>query len=102
MSYNHTNRSLKAQFSFNGLKIKLFDEDFQHALENHPGEVTLDQIQSCLEGPDVIIESKHLKVKDEYFVVVVHITSQGIGEVRTAYRATYIKRGKVLFQKENK
>jgi hypothetical protein len=111
MNYNQKNKLLRAHFNFNGLKIKLFDEDYQHALENHPGEVTIEQIQSCLESPDMIIESKHAKnaclfyekkLEDEYFVVVVHIIGQGIGEVRTAYKATYLKRGRVLFVKENK
>lgn len=97
------------EFEFNGLKIKLFEEDFAHAIENHPGEVTLDEIRNCVQRPDLIIESiqgknaclfYEMKIKDDYFVVVVHVAGNAIGEIRTAYRTTYIKKGKILFKKE--
>ena len=101
---------LKAEYKFKDLKIKLYDEDLQHAVENHPGEVTMDQIQSCVENPDKVIASLQgnngclfyeKKDQDDYFVVVVHTTGTLTGEVRTAYKSTYIKKGKVLFDKEN-
>ncbi len=42
MSYIKHKKSLIAEYSFNGLKIKLYAEDLQHALDNHPGEVSED------------------------------------------------------------
>ena len=47
-------KKLMEEFEFNGIKIKLFDEDFEHAIDNHPGEVDLDEIRSCLTNPDFI------------------------------------------------
>ncbi len=102
-------KKLMEEFEFNGLKIKLFEEDFAHAIENHPGEVTLEEIRNCIKQPDFVIESLQgknaclfyeMKIKDDYFVVVVHVAGNAIGEIRTAYRATYLKKGKVLFKKE--
>ena len=110
MSYNNSGRILKAEFQFKTLKIKLYEEDFEHALDNHPGEVSLKEIGNCIENPDTVIESRQgknaclfyqKKIKDEFFVVVVHTTTVGDGEVRTAYMASYIKKGRVLYNKEN-
>ena len=104
-------KKLMEEFEFNGLKIKLYDEDLAHAISEHPGEVTQDAIRNCIQRPDLIIQSiqgknaclfYEIKIKDEYFVVVVHVTTAGSGEVKTAYKATYIKNGKVLFKKGNK
>ena len=102
---------LKAEYTFKGLKIRLYEEDFQHALVNHPGEVTMDKIKRCIENPDKVIDSKNgnngclfyeKKMGNDYFVVVVHVSGPGVGEVKTAYEATYIKSGKVLFDRESK
>lgn len=108
-AYNWVMKKLMEEFEFNGLKIKLYEEDFTHAIENHPGEVTTDAIRNCIERPDLVIESiqgknsclfYELKVKDDYFVVVVHVLGAGIGEVKTAYRSTYVKKGRVFFKRE--
>ena len=57
MSYSKSVKVLTAEYDFNGLKIKLYDEDLRHALDNHPGEVSVDEIKSCVENPDKVIES---------------------------------------------
>jgi hypothetical protein len=104
-------KKLMEEFEFNGLKIKLFEEDFEHAIENHPGEVTLEGIRKCITQPDFIIESiqgkngclfYEIKMENDYFVVLVHVIGNAIGEIRTAYEATYIKKGKILFKKDKK
>lgn len=108
MGYNDT-RILKVEYLFKTLKIKLYVEDFQHALENHPGEVSLAKVKSCIENPDKVIQSRQgmnaclfyqMKTDEDYFVVVVHITTPGTGEIKTAYKATYMKMGIVLYNKE--
>jgi hypothetical protein len=108
MGYNG-HSVLRAEYVFRTLKIKLYDEDFQHALGNHPGEVSLDKIKSCIETPDKVIQSLRgknaclfyqIKMADYFFVVVVHVTSAGAGEIKTAYESTYVKTGKVLYSKE--
>jgi hypothetical protein len=104
-------KKLIEEYEFNGLRIKLYDEDFEHALSAHPGEVTLDAIRNCIQQPDLVIRSVQgknaclfyeMKIQDEYFVVVVHVIESGTGEIKTAYKTTYIKNGTVLFKKENK
>ena len=104
-------KKLMEEFEFAGLKIKLFEEDFAHATENHPGEVTLLEIRNCIEHPDLVIKSiqgknaclfYEMKIKDDYFVTAVHITGAGAGEVKTAYKTTYVKKGTILFKKEKK
>jgi hypothetical protein len=111
MSYSSNTRVLLEEFEFNGLKIKLYNEDLQHALDNHPGEVTQAEIGACIENPDKVIQSLvgvngclfyQKRIIDEYFVVVVHTTGSGTGDVKTAYKATYVKKGTVLFDKEKK
>lgn len=96
-----------------GLKIEIWDIDFQHALEGHP-EVTIDRIKNALNDPIQVIQSKtsnraclfyNLEVEDHpefgkiYFCVVVGVLNDGKGKMETAYEANYIKKGTVLFNK---
>jgi hypothetical protein len=97
-----------------GLKIQIWQDDFQHALDGHP-EVTLDRVKIALQSPLAVIESKHsknaclfytLEGVDEktkertYFCVVVAVLGGGVGKMETAYETTYMKSGKVLHGKE--
>ncbi len=102
---------LLEEYEFNGLRIKLFDVDLKHALSEHPGEVSQDLIRNCIQQPDLVVQSiqgknaclfYEMKLRNDYFVVVVHVTGPGAGEIKTAYNATYIKNGTVLFKKETK
>ncbi len=40
-----------------GLKIQIWDVDFQHALEGHP-EVTIERIKKSLKKPLKVVQSK--------------------------------------------
>lgn len=100
-----------------GLRIQVWHEDFQHALEGHP-EVTIERVRGALKAPFKVVESKHskraclfysLEFRDEatdearYFCVVVGVLGDGKGKMETAYETTYVKKGKVLFERgENK
>jgi len=99
--------------SVGGLRIQIWHEDFQHALEGHP-EVTLDRVRAVLAEPAKVIESKHsrnaclfysLELVNEltgektYFCVVVAVIGSGAGKMETAYETTYLKNGRVMFQK---
>jgi hypothetical protein len=99
----------------NGLKIEIWDVDFQHALEGHP-EVTLDRIKAALNDPLKVIQSKRsnraclfykLDIENHpdfgkiYFCVVVGVLGQGKGKMETAYETTYLKSGTVLYPKED-
>jgi len=99
--------------SIGGLKIQIWSEDFQHALEGHP-EVTLDNVRTVLQQPVRVVESKHSKnaclfysfedVNEQtgekhYFCVVVAVIGSGIGKMETAYQTTFMKFGKVIFEK---
>ena len=42
------------------------------------------------------------KIGNNYFVVVVHLTMKGTGEIKTAYLTNYVKKGKRLYQKDQK
>lgn len=97
-----------------GLKIEIWDVDFQHALDGHP-EVSIDRIKKSLEKPYKVVQSKksnrvclfyNLEIENDpkfgtiYFCVVVGVLSDGKGKLETAYETTYIKTGKVLFELE--
>jgi hypothetical protein len=99
-----------------GLKIEIWDVDFQHALEGHP-EVTLERIKETLRNPIKVIQSKksnraclfyRLEIEDHpefgkiYFCVVVGVLGDGKGKLETAYETTFIKSGTILYPKENK
>ena len=96
-----------------GLKIQIWDVDFQHALEGHP-EVTIERIKKSLKNPIKVIQSKksnraclfyNLEIENDpefgaiYFCVVVGVFGNGIGKMETAYETTYIKSGTVLFER---
>ena len=96
------------------LEIEIWDLDFQHALEGHP-EVTIERIRNSLKSPIKDVQSKrsaraclfyNLEIEDDpdfgkiYFCVVVAVLGQGKGKMETAYETTYIKSGKVLFEKK--
>ncbi len=98
--------------SVGGLKIQIWHEDFQHALDGHP-EVTLDRIRGVLQQPIKVVESKHsrnsclfysVEMTDEktgeksYFCVVVAVIGSGTGKMETAYETTYMKSGRVIFE----
>lgn len=105
-------RQLVDKYKFGSIEVSLYDDDLKHAMDSHPGEVTLEKIKSCILDPDKVIESLNAKNaclfyekkdEEEYFVVVVHLVQtkvESVGEIRTAYDSTYIKKGKVLFDKE--
>ena len=104
-------KQLIEEYEFNGLRVRLYDVDLEHALSEHPGEVTREAIRNCIQQPDLVIQSiqglnaclfYEKKIQDEYFVVVVHVIESGAGEVKTAFRATYIKNGTVLFKRRTK
>ena len=97
-----------------GLKIEIWDVDFQHALEGHP-EVTIERIKSSLEKPIKVVQSKksnraclfyNLEIEDHpefgkiYFCVVVGVLGDGKGKMETAYETTCVKTGTVLYEKE--
>ncbi len=98
-----------------GLKIEIWDVDFQHALENHP-EVTMERIKKSLLKPVKVVQSKKsnrvclfysLEIKNDpdfgpiYFCVVVGVLGDGKGKMETAYETTVIKKGTILFEKES-
>ena len=108
VDYYDIMKKLIKEFEFNGIKIKLYDEDLAHAQEEH-SEATPESIEACICNPDMVIESKRgknaclfyeVKTKDNYFVVVVHVVGAGLGEIRTAYDSDYIKDGRVIYKKE--
>ena len=89
----------------------MYEDDYKHALEEHPGEVSLDSIEKCIMNPDLVVRSKHgnnaclfyeKKIERNYFVVVVHLNTFGEGEIKTAYLANYVKKGNILFKREEK
>lgn len=96
-----------------GLKIQIWDVDFQHALEGHP-EVTIERIKKSLKSPIKVVQSKksnraclfyNLEIENDpefgtiYFCVVVGVLGDGKGKMETAYETTYMKSGTVLFEK---
>lgn len=96
-----------------GLKIQIWDVDFQHALEGHP-EVTIERIKKALMKPLLVVQSKkssrvclfyNLEIENDaefgviYFCVVVGVLGDGKGKMETAYETTYTKTGKILFDK---
>ncbi len=99
-----------------GLKIEIWDVDFQHALDGHP-EVTIERIRNSLIDPIKVVKSKksnrvclfyNLEIENDpefgtiYFCVVIGVLSDGIGKMETAYETTFVKSGDVLFEKEKK
>lgn len=99
-----------------GLKIQIWDVDFQHALEGHP-EVTIERIKTSLKNPIKVVQSKksnraclfyNLEIKNDpdfgtiYFCVVVGVLGDGKGKMETAYETTVVKKGTILFEKETK
>jgi len=90
-----------------GLKIQIWDVDFQHALDGHP-EVTIERIRKSLISP---VKSNraclfyNLEIENDpefgeiYFCVVVGVLGDGIGKMETAYETTYTKSGKVLYER---
>jgi hypothetical protein len=95
-----------------GLKIQIWDVDFQHALEGHP-EVTIERIKNTVKNPIKVVQSKrnngaclfyNFEMDDPefgkvYFCVVVGVLGDGKGKMETAYETTFIKKGTVLFDK---
>ena len=92
-----------------GLKIQIWDVDFQHALEGHP-EVTIERIKASLKSPIKVVQSKksnraclfyNLEIENDpdfgtiYFCVVVGVLGDGKGKMETAYETTLVKTGKV-------
>lgn len=74
-----------------GLEIEIWDIDFQHALDGHPG-VNLERIRNSLKNPIKVIQSKkstraclfyNLEIEDDlefgkiYFCVVVAVLGDG-------------------------
>lgn len=99
-----------------GLKIQIWDVDFQHALDGHP-EVSIERIREALKDPITVVKSKksnraclfyNLEFEEDpefgkiYFCVVVGVLGSGAGKMETAYETTFVKSGKVLFNKESK
>lgn len=97
-----------------GLKIEIWDVDFQHALDGHP-EVSIERIRNSLKDPIKVVQSKRsnraclfytLEIENHpdfglvYFCVVVGVTGDGKGKMETAYETTYIKQGNVLYEKK--
>ena len=95
-----------------GLKIQIWDVDFQHALDRHP-EVSIERIRKSLKNPIKVVQSKrshrvclfyNLEIEDHpefgtiYFCVVVGVIGDGNGKMETAYETTYIKKGIVLYE----
>jgi hypothetical protein len=110
---NEGNPMIEEVASLGGLKIQIWHNDFQHALDGHP-EVTLDRVKGALRSPIAVIETKHSKnaclfytiecvdekTKEKtFFCVVVAVLGSGIGKLETAYETTYMKSGKVLHGK---
>lgn len=98
-------------YGFGGLKIQIWNVDYQHALAGHP-EVSIERIKEALMKPVKVIKSQHservclfynLEIKDDpvfgniYFCVVVGVMGNGVGKMETAYETTYIKKGQPLF-----
>lgn len=99
-----------------GLKIQIWDVDFQHALDGHP-EVTIERIRKSLKKPIKVVQSKRsnraclfytLEIENHpefgmiYFCVVVGVIGDGKGKMETAYETTYIKKGNVLYESPKK
>jgi hypothetical protein len=99
--------------SVGNLRIQIWHEDFQHALEGHP-EVTLERVRAVLADPARVVESRHsrnaclfysFELVDEltgektYFCVEVAVIGDGKGKMETAYETTYMKNGRVIFEK---
>ena len=96
-----------------GLKVQIWTEDFQHALEGHP-EVSIEKVRKTIKEPFKVVESKKsnraclfysFEVEGEkgettYFCVVISVLGDGKGKMETAYETTFIKTGKVLHDKE--
>ncbi len=98
-----------------GLKVEIWDVDFQHALDGHP-EVTIERIRMALTDPVKIVQSKrnnrvclfyNLEIENDpdfgkiYFCVIVGVIREGKGKMETAYETTYIKNGNILYEKKN-
>lgn len=116
MGSEEENELLEEVDAVGGLKIQIWREDLQHALNGHP-EVTIDKVKDTLKNPLKIIKSKtsnrvclfySFEIEDEasseimYFCAVVGVIKEGIGKLETAYETTYIKKGKVLFGRGKK
>ena len=99
-----------------GLKIEIWDVDFQHAIDGHPA-VSIERIRNSLKNPIKVIQSKKsnrvclfytVEIESDpefgtiYFCVVVGVMGPGKGKLETAYETTYIKSGAVLFDREGK
>jgi hypothetical protein len=99
-----------------GLKIQIWDVDFQHALEGHP-EVSIARIINALKNPIKVVQSKksnraclfyNLEIENDpnfgkiYFCVVVGVLGDGKGKMETAYETTFVKTGTVLFEMAHK
>ena len=99
-----------------GLKIEIWDVDFQHALDGHP-EVSIERIRGALKAPLKVIKSKwsnraclfysleldnHPTFGKVYFCVVVGVDGSGKGKMETAYETTDIKSGEILYEQESK
>ena len=96
-----------------GLKIEVWNVDFQHALDGHP-EVSIERIRKTLKSPIKVVKSKKsnraclfytLEIENDpvfgtiFFCVVVVVLREGQGKMETAYETTFIKTGEILFSK---
>ena len=113
MSESENNRLIEEIDAIGNLKIEVWSDDFQHALEGHP-EVTIERVRSALKNPVKVVQSKYSAVAclfysyeccDEkegasiYFCVVVALFKEGKAKLETAYEKTYMKAGTVLFER---
>lgn len=113
MDTEEQNELLEEVDAIGGLRIQIWREDLQHALEGHP-EVTMDRVKAALQDPIKVIQSKRSnrvclfysfesfdEVSQEriYFCAVVGVTGPGLGKIETAYETTYVKNGTVIFER---
>lgn len=99
-----TNRLIATVESVGGLKIQIWSEDLDHAIQGHP-EVTLDKVEETLKEPYEVVQSKssnsvclfysvEVKIGNNeslYFCVVVALSVSGQGRMITAYDTDFVK-----------
>ena len=107
------NKLIEEIDAIGGLKIQIWTDDFQHALDGHP-EVSIEAVRKTVKDPIKVIESKKsnraclfYSMESEakngekiYFCVVISVLGEGKGKMETAYETTAIKNGKIIHEKE--
>lgn len=90
-----------------GKKIKFTKERYNHIIFRHPEMINEEKlIEATIAQPDFICESEYddsvtlyYKTKESKYIVVVVKLTNNKGFILTAYIATIVKKGKLLWKK---